>query len=582
MKKLVLILGMFLAALPLFSQNTYKYPIYANGGIRVGENGSLIDSAKFDSDSNFIYYFNDGRTFRFPYYMNFCDEYFQVWSNFQIKPSPSIALQQNSLVRDLVSFGIWDSLDVFYLFSQNNEDNALINWVTPGTYDLTLQKSSDITFTPLEGLKGGGTNGYAKTGFNPTDADGHYSQNSGSIGIYVREGSNNGAWDMAANNPYSGIKNYSSLVMYYGLNSNSYHTDVSQATGIFAVNRTGQNVVTGYINLDSTNNADTVTSLIDYEFYMFTRNKEGSPEGAYSTDQYSCAWIGGGLTDNQIRLLMYAVEDYMDSNGKGIITDDNFTLGQMLNIEGKVLSGSYTVTNSIRIIGKKDIDFESGVTITADNTFSDELESLIVNKHRHAILRIMVDGITIDFNDAVIDCNQSTLLSGSKYMNCVMLHNVRNTSISNIIGHNTHNTVYANTSQVISVYNSTITDLGSISDDNYKNAALDIQFCDTITGSVFRGYGCEEVVDVNDGDYNVDLSNIYGENTTQAIFEINDSKHIIADSIYGLTPHSNWLVNVQKYNDVPYKNQDIKLTRMQDNSDFYESGEVADTIFVIH
>ena len=47
MKKLVFILGIFLANLTVFGQhNEYKYPIYANGGIRVGENGDQWDSTK--------------------------------------------------------------------------------------------------------------------------------------------------------------------------------------------------------------------------------------------------------------------------------------------------------------------------------------------------------------------------------------------------------------------------------------------------------------------------------------------------------------------------------------------------------
>lgn len=55
MKKLFLILAIIFAGINLFGQNTYKYPMYFNGGVRIGLNGPLVDSTKIVGDTIYSY-----------------------------------------------------------------------------------------------------------------------------------------------------------------------------------------------------------------------------------------------------------------------------------------------------------------------------------------------------------------------------------------------------------------------------------------------------------------------------------------------------------------------------------------------
>lgn len=61
MKKLLICLGLVLS-LGAFGQNTYKYPIHANGGIRVGTTGDTITLITNQGDTTLVFTLNDGTT----------------------------------------------------------------------------------------------------------------------------------------------------------------------------------------------------------------------------------------------------------------------------------------------------------------------------------------------------------------------------------------------------------------------------------------------------------------------------------------------------------------------------------------
>lgn len=83
-------------------------------------------------------------------------------------PSSPINIRNNNRVKYLKSEGIWDELDLLYIFDQESgrDDFAKINYKSPSNYYLTAAPDfSEPTFTPNSGFKGGTGLGF-NTGWN--------------------------------------------------------------------------------------------------------------------------------------------------------------------------------------------------------------------------------------------------------------------------------------------------------------------------------------------------------------------------------------------------------------------------------
>jgi hypothetical protein len=89
------------------------------------------------------------------------------WSSDNLTaPTNYVKEKQNKIIYDLKQAGVWEKLDLFYLFSSNGDINTIkTNWVNPGSY------SSDISHVLFRGLNGGvtvgGNNGEIPTGYIP-------------------------------------------------------------------------------------------------------------------------------------------------------------------------------------------------------------------------------------------------------------------------------------------------------------------------------------------------------------------------------------------------------------------------------
>ncbi len=97
--------------------------------------------------------------------------------------APSAAQQtlQNTLVTDLKTVGVWDKLDLFYVFATDGDsDYATLNWKTPSSFQLT--KTNSPTFTTNEGFAQSGT-ASLDTGFILNTSGTNYTQND--AGIFV-------------------------------------------------------------------------------------------------------------------------------------------------------------------------------------------------------------------------------------------------------------------------------------------------------------------------------------------------------------------------------------------------------------
>lgn len=103
-----------------------------------------------------------------------------IFEAFTTPPTDERKAIIDTCVNAMVAAGVWEKLDVLYLFAAADSQAALINWVAPGTYDGTLVNAP--TFAADEGFTGNGSNTLITTGFNPTTAPSpKFTQDSASI-----------------------------------------------------------------------------------------------------------------------------------------------------------------------------------------------------------------------------------------------------------------------------------------------------------------------------------------------------------------------------------------------------------------
>ncbi len=102
-------------------------------------------------------------------------------------PTASQQVKQNQLVLDLKAGGIWNKLDVLYIFANDAENGfefARLNWKTPTLYQANL--INPLTFTANQGFTGNGSGSYINTNFNPAIGTNNYVLNNASRHIFVR------------------------------------------------------------------------------------------------------------------------------------------------------------------------------------------------------------------------------------------------------------------------------------------------------------------------------------------------------------------------------------------------------------
>ena len=116
----------------------------------------------------------------------FSDEYQTVYDAFIVKPPDDVAEDHDQMVRGMLADGDWQTKDIFYITSAQSAADSLINWINPGTHDLTIVNLIAGQFTAYHGWTGNGVNGYLNTNYNPFTDGVNYVLNDASFGVYIR------------------------------------------------------------------------------------------------------------------------------------------------------------------------------------------------------------------------------------------------------------------------------------------------------------------------------------------------------------------------------------------------------------
>lgn len=87
--------------------------------------------------------------------------------------------QINVLVKGLQAAGIWDLLDVMWVFAAHSPQASLLNWKSPGTFSGALVNAP--TWQADRGFTGNGTNGRITTGWVPATNGVNFTVNAASM-----------------------------------------------------------------------------------------------------------------------------------------------------------------------------------------------------------------------------------------------------------------------------------------------------------------------------------------------------------------------------------------------------------------
>jgi hypothetical protein len=100
-------------------------------------------------------------------------------------PSSNTQTLQNTLLTSLKTDGVWDKLDIFYVFAVDNNASEFttINWKNPNALVNTPTQSTLINapaFTNKAGFTGNGADNYINTNYNPATQSINYTLNNAS------------------------------------------------------------------------------------------------------------------------------------------------------------------------------------------------------------------------------------------------------------------------------------------------------------------------------------------------------------------------------------------------------------------
>lgn len=218
-------------------------------------------------------------------------------------PSAAQQVKQNTLVSALKAAGIWDLLDVFYIFATDGDANfATLNWKAPTLYKITQVNTP--TFTADEGFNSNGTTQYLNTGWNPNTNGVNYVLNSASLITYFFNHVTENKYDLGVAPNFIGSPPFSWLRGDDGFGS--FIHSINQAGNAVAGN--GANCVGLWHSQrkDASNNylfkngvqvdtdADASTAVPSDNIFLLALNNGGGPS-FYSTKKMSCFGAGASL-----------------------------------------------------------------------------------------------------------------------------------------------------------------------------------------------------------------------------------------------------------------------------------------------
>ncbi len=179
-------------------------------------------------------------------------------------PSAGQQAKQNQLIIDLKTAGVWDKLDVFYVYANDSGQNfSTLNWKNPNVFQGSLINSP--TFTTNQGFAGNGTTSYISHNYNPATQGAQYQLNSASIYLHILT-AGTGLGVVGCDSSYDNVILSLTDTSWCRMNSsNSYATPavnmVASNNTFLGVNRISSSQITMYKNKTASTRNQASTSI---------------------------------------------------------------------------------------------------------------------------------------------------------------------------------------------------------------------------------------------------------------------------------------------------------------------------------
>lgn len=223
-------------------------------------------------------------------------------------PTGQQALKQSDLIAQLKTAGIWNKLDVFWMYLTNGDSNyATINWKNPAANQVT--KVNSPIFTTNRGFKGNALDAYLNTNFSGATGPNYTQDNASRFAWIMTAQTTNASIDSTASGTINRLFNSSVATQRINQGSASLNAaaDLS-GTGLRVINRTSSTNVELFSNL--TQISRTATSSIVSSQTQVILASPSSP--AYGDMEVACYGMGASLVAENT-LLYNALNNYISN-----------------------------------------------------------------------------------------------------------------------------------------------------------------------------------------------------------------------------------------------------------------------------
>jgi hypothetical protein len=228
-----------------------------------------------------------------------------------VRPSLARRALIQTLISSLMSAGVWDKLDGFYVFAAHDVQAAKLNWVG-GMQDVTAVNAP--LFQLDRGFTGDGAASYLDSN-TATNTLERYAANDATLGVYVRTSASltNNIDISSGSGAYMNVNQGGSVVVRANASTGStvLISNGGNGAGLFAWSRDATNV-TVYRAGSSLGLAAVDAGTLASTTVQFLRHTSGIN---YSARQLQVGFVGKGLSSTEHAALNTAVVAYLTAIG---------------------------------------------------------------------------------------------------------------------------------------------------------------------------------------------------------------------------------------------------------------------------
>jgi len=196
-------------------------------------------------------------------------------------PSSNAQTLQNTLLTSLKTDGIWNKLDIFYVFAVDNNASefATINWKNPNALvNLPTQSTliNSPAFVPNGGFQGDGASSYIDTNYNPATQGVNYTQNNASRYFFLHAlGTGRFDGNVNGNNSIF-LGSSASQRINAGANTSTPAISFSGSINPKSIHRTSSTEVIAYNSTTSQSATQTSAAITSANQFIFRSGASGS------------------------------------------------------------------------------------------------------------------------------------------------------------------------------------------------------------------------------------------------------------------------------------------------------------------